>query len=326
MAATEDAGGAVPARLNWLFDVVEVLDPVVGWRSYTNAEVGLAVGASEDAIALARAGGQVSHDLLKAMAHFFGIAPAFFGDDPIEVAHAHEKVLTHAVRDCGLRSFRICRGSAPSAESSSSGELDANPRSRTPREVEPDGHSSGGDGADGRFWSSFLTGTVDVAQMQALCQNLVTVLRMRAPFDPVELCRRLGTYRGRRIKVRGVDLGTTTSVGHVAQQRQVDSILYEKAAPSPQRDLVIFHEVIHLVREHLDVGESMTCGVVASPAAGIRNSYADWREWEAEVGARMLAMMSRRRPRPNDLPADTGTAERSIASAFGFVDLGQPRP
>ncbi|MGI8311689.1 hypothetical protein [Saccharopolyspora hattusasensis] len=271
-----------------------------------------------------RASEDTNPGLLDAIANFFGVDPAFFGDDPAEVARAHEDVLRRALRDCGLSGFRICRGFAPSAVSRWGG-FGWGLGLRTPSGVGAEAHASR-DGVDsGRIWSSARTGSVNVSQMQALCQDLIAALGMRPPLDPVELCHRLGQHRGRRIKVRGVDLGATTSVGHVAQQRRVDSILYERAAPTPQRDLVIFHEVIHLVREHLNVGESLTCGIAASRATNAQGSYADWREWEAEVGARLLVTMSRQRPRPNDLPTGVGAAERSIAAAFGFVDRDQGR-
>jgi hypothetical protein len=45
--------------------------------------------------------------------------------------------------------------------------------------------------------------------------------------------------------------------------------------------------------------------------------YSDWREWEAETGARLLAAMADLRPRP-DHPARTGRAEMPLAAAFGL--------
>lgn len=105
--------------------------------------------------------------------------------------------------------------------------------------------------------------------------------------------------------MRAVDLGGTTNVGHLVPKRRADHVLVDLSAPAPQRDLVVFHEVIHLLLGHLS-DEPLTCADQA---------YADWREREAELGARMLAAIAAERPRPNL----AGPAEQPIAAAFGFV-------
>jgi hypothetical protein len=167
-----------------------------------------------------------------------------------------------------------------------------------------------------------MTAPMSQERIRTLCQDMVHELGIRPPFGPHELCRRLGDSRGRPIKIRATDLGATTSVGHLVPRRRVDHILVEQTAPASQQALVIYHEVIHLLRGHLDVGESLTCGL-AVPADDTGQSghgaYADWREREAEIGARTLSAMSRERPRPNVLPMAAGPADQSIAAAFGFT-------
>ncbi|MGH3628732.1 MAG: hypothetical protein ACRDRL_15025 [Sciscionella sp.] len=162
---------------------------------------------------------------------------------------------------------------------------------------------------------------MSAAQLHHLCHDL----GIAPPLDPFVLCERLGRHRGRPIRVRGATLGTTTSVGHLVRQGHIDRILYDTAAPQAQRDLVIYHELVHLLRGHLDAGESLACGVRLLEHADAdgdlppRRMYSDWREWEAETGARILSTMSRARARPNMLPTKPGSAEHGIAAAFGFT-------
>ena len=159
---------------------------------------------------------------------------------------------------------------------------------------------------------------MSTAQLHALCGKLVDDLGMHPPFDAYQFCERLAGHRGRRIKVRATDLGATSGVGHLAPTRDVDRIFVERDSPAPQQALVIYHEVMHIVRDHLATGDSVTCGIgpADDPDAG---AYADWREWEAEVGARELARLAGERTAPNRLPQAPGSAEDSIAAAFGFT-------
>lgn len=150
-----------------------------------------------------------------------------------------------------------------------------------------------------------MTAPLSDDRIRHWCRRLVRDLDMRPPFGADELCHRLAARRDRPLRVRAVDLGGTTNVGHLVLKRRADHILVDQGAPAPQRDLVVFHELVHLLREHGD--EQLAC---ASPA------YGDWREREAEVGARVLAALAAERSRPNL----AGPAERSIAAAFGFVE------
>lgn len=312
--------GSVADRLNWLFDVVAAQDPATGaWRLYTSAEAGRALAgvAGRMAVERLRAGAAALPDQLAALARFFGVDPAFFGDDSAAVNQIRDDLLARALRDCGVHSYLICRMSVPvAAQREQLRHALLRERAATGtrqtwhddwRFTEP-GHDSETTG---------MTATpMSVAQLHLLCQSLVDDLGLTPPFDPYELCKRLAARRGRRIKVRATDLGATSGVGHLAPTRDVDQILIERNSPAPQQALVIYHEVMHIVRDHLAVGDTFTCGVDAGEDAG---AYADWREWEAEVGARALARLAQERPRPNRLPLASGPAEHSIAAAFGFT-------
>lgn len=161
-------------------------------------------------------------------------------------------------------------------------------------------------------------------QIRVRCVELVRDLGILPPLDPVALCRRLSGHRGRRIRLTAADLGSTTSVGHLVVQSRSDRILYERSAPLPQRNHVIYHELMHLVLDHLADGEPLTCGSTLFTGGGDGEDglYAGWQEWEAETGATILSGMSRERRRPDRLPTSVRPAEQGIAAAFGLVAGG----
>ncbi|QWF85204.1 ImmA/IrrE family metallo-endopeptidase [Amycolatopsis sp. CA-230715] len=353
------AAEGVADRLNWLFEVVAApvetgdaatdreAEEVDGpqWRPYTNAEVGDALAAAlgrdhpaagRAAVERLRAGGAATDEQLAAVAEFFGIEPEFFGDDQSRVDAVRDQVLELAFRDSGVSGYLICRGRRPSAAhrriqlwkalhtvrptALPSVNVSPSHSRRSPADRRDDRPLPDGASQDS---GSSMTAPMSEAQLRTLCRDLVHDLGLGTPFDAHELCRRLADRRGRPIKVRAIDLGATTGVGHLVPKRRADHILVEHTAPASQQALVIYHEVIHLVRDHLEVGDTLTCGLAVDPDDE-QGAYTDWREREAEIGARTLSAMSRERPRPNRLPVAAGPADQSIAAAFGFV--GRPRP
>lgn len=319
MTSGNTGTGSVAERLAWLFDVVVVQDPATGaWRPHTDAEVTAAL-ASQVQVDRLRAGEPPSPGQLAALARFFDIDPAFFGDDPAVVAEIRDSLLVSALRDCGVRSYVICRMSVPLVTQREQLRLALlrERASASPWQTWHDGlrfekpdHDSGTTG---------MTATpMSLAQLHTLCRTLVDELGLVAPFGARDLCERLAAHRGRRIRIRTADLGGTSGVGHLAPTRGTDQILVEQNAPEPQQTLVIFHEVMHIVRDHLAAGDTFTCGVGAAEDAEA-GAYADWREWEAEAGGRELARLAHERPAPNRLPPAAGSADHSIAAAFGFT-------
>jgi hypothetical protein len=183
-------------------------------------------------------------------------------------------------------------------------------------------------GVDESFEDLLMAERMTGQQLRGLCVELVTDLSLRPPFTPWTLCEELARHRGRPIKLQAADLGATSSVGHLVAEGERDRILYERAAPSLQQATVIYHEVIHLTRDHLDGQTALTCGdslgddehdeggAVVTTAGG--SLYSTWQEWEAEVGSTILMQMSRRRPRPDSLTRAAHPAEHGIAAAFGL--------
>jgi IrrE N-terminal-like domain len=320
VTASGAEAGSVAERLNWLFDVVVAQNPATKeWRRYTSAEAGQALAGvpGRRTVEQLRSGASAHPGQLAALARFFDVDVAFFGEDSAAVDQIRDDLLARALRDCGVLSYMICRMWMPVAglreqlRHALLRERAATSTWRTwhdDRRVEEPGHDSGTTG---------MTATpMSMAQLHTLCRSLVDDLGLHPPFGPHELCERLAAHRGRRIKIRATDLGATSGVGHLAPTGHVDRILVERNSPAPQQALVIFHEVMHIVRDHLAVGDTFTCGVTDDSVAG---AYAEWREWEAEVGARELARLARERPRPNRLLPAAGSAEHSIAAAFGFT-------
>lgn len=159
---------------------------------------------------------------------------------------------------------------------------------------------------------------LSAVELRQLCGSLMTEARLLPPLDPHMLCSRLGEVRGRPIRVGGADLGGTTSLGHLVAFETYDRIIYERAAPHPQQAHVIFHEVIHLVRGHLDADDILTCGVIVAGGSPESGLYSHWQEWEAETGATILSELMRERRRPNELAPSAATDELGIAGAFGL--------
>lgn len=160
---------------------------------------------------------------------------------------------------------------------------------------------------------------MSAAELAALCEELVWQLDLRPPLDPHEMCRRLAKTRGRKITVVARDLGGEVSIGHLKAGLRSDRIGHDQNAPAPLAAHVIFHEVLHIVRDHLSGPGDRICGTNFGEAPEDVSLYADWTEWEAETGATYLSEMSRRRSRPRVLSRNARPADRAIAAAFGLI-------
>ncbi len=160
-------------------------------------------------------------------------------------------------------------------------------------------------------------------QLRAVCAELLEDLGLPAPYNAWQFCERLGENRGRRVRVQAADLGGVTVIGHLLALSGHDRILHDSRAPRVQQELVIYHEVMHLVLGHLDdTDDSLTCGsllVEDETGDGVpQHSLAH--EWEAETGATELARLGMLRQRPDEYVAQSRWhAERGVAAAFGLV-------
>jgi hypothetical protein len=298
-----------------------------------------------------RAGHDENDCDLEAIAAFFGAPPGYFGDDPGVVAEAQDMLLSHALRECGLRTYVLCRSLTapgllrrellrralerlrsrwrPDTDHHIVGtEVDTPPAAPLPWEDQADRsgqqrlHPSRAAIRGGRVRASQRP--MSEAQLRTLCIKLLHDLDILPPLTPELLCQKLGQARGRRLKLVADELYTTSSVGHLFSTARRDVIAYQRSATRPQQAHVIYHEVIHLVLEHFDGTESLTCGALdATDMDGEHDGlYTRWQEWEAETAATILSELSAQRADPRLIPKDPQQADRSIAAAFGLIRDG----
>lgn len=163
-------------------------------------------------------------------------------------------------------------------------------------------------------------------QLRARCADLLDELGLVPPFDAWQLCDALGAARQRRIRVQGADLGGVTVVGHLLAAPGYDRILHDSRAPRAQQELVIYHEVTHLILGHLEGGDSpaLTCGALVRDGEAVDDDaglqYTAGHEWEAETGATEFARLAALRPRPAEYVRQAKWhGERGVAAAFGLV-------
>jgi hypothetical protein len=340
-------------RLNWVFDVVTV--PVSqstrAQRLQSTEEVGRALagrpgfGDEETAaavIAALRSGRAASQEQIVGLAAHFGVTPRFFTAELDEVTADGSRILNSALQECGVEDYHICRipGSVriqcdqvrkalPALRAPDpTAEPDPDPVADDQTTTRRDDANDASGGPEGRNAVTGLgeSGPMTAGRLRQLCWCLVLDLGLLPPLDPYEVVDLLGKHRGRRIKIKATYLGGTTSVGHVCSLRRVDKIFIEASAPWLQQATVIYHEAMHLIRAHLEAGESLRCGgsvlgedTTDDASGALGGMYSDWREWEAETGARLYTKLTRMERQPNKLPRTADGPERGIAAAFGFV-------
>jgi hypothetical protein len=329
--------------LQWLFEVVSIpTSPDTGQlqrRSLTRDELterlhtllGLSRASCRALLARIRAGESVTRVELDAVATSFDAPLSIFSGHPALVAQAQDAVLTRALEDCRVMSYRVCRVSVlvgrrrlevlHQAVTHQLAELSDETATKPTSTWKYNARRSGGGAMS-------VNRAMSKAEMRVLCQRLLRDLDLALPVTPPALCRALEEVRGRRIKLIAAELGTVTSVGHLTCKANRDLIAFHSSASTGQQAHVIYHEVMHLVRGHLSGTDSLTCGAL-EPAENLdriveeahedATLYTAWQEREAELGATILSELSRHRPAPRHLARDAGQPERNIAAAFGLT-------
>jgi hypothetical protein len=327
------------------------------WRPYSRAEVGRVLSAelgvsTADATMLVEgvlAGHSEDAAALDVIAEFFGADTAYFGQDPERVAAAQDELLDRALRASQVNTVIACRAvtlpadrrrarlirvlnvvrGRPGGEGTAARAADVvNPPSpagptwhhRDRRDLDQPGPLTWA-GANSREVAPVRPLTA--RELRELCLQLLRDLDIVPPLEPELLCRRLGEHRGRRIKLIAEEVFTTSSVGHLICKPRLDVIVYQRTAPRAQQAHVIYHEVVHLVRAHLDGSGSLTCGALRETATSTGGElYSDWQEWEAEAGATVLSELSRQPAHPRLVSRDTPSPEGGLAAAFGLIRDG----
>lgn len=141
---------------------------------------------------------------------------------------------------------------------------------------------------------------MDEGELRRLCRATLRELGLRPPLRVGQLCERLGAARSRPIVLESrADLPVSGGFGCLCPFPDKDLIVYQRNSTPPGRDWIIFHELIHLIRGHVEPegpGGTLMCGALLterdSAARQGHTLYDDWKEWEAETGAAILAEWS----------------------------------
>ena len=161
-----------------------------------------------------------------------------------------------------------------------------------------------------------VSGPWSASTIQTYLRHVLDGLALTPPIDPDELCARIGDRRGRRIELVARALPPDTTSGLLISYKTKELIVYQAdTTPAHQRHIV-FHEILHLLRGHLDDDrESAICGALLGTSNGESEDslYGDRQEWEAETGATILSGWS---SAASSAQAPTEEAQR-LGSVFG---------
>lgn len=143
-------------------------------------------------------------------------------------------------------------------------------------------------------------------QLRALLGHTLSDLGLVPPLTPHDLCRSLGRQRVRDLELRERDLPPGVASGLLLSYANQDVIVYQRLTTPAHQAHIIFHEVVHLIRGHLDHNGGSVCEALLAHRRDGRPGtlYGQWQEQEAETGATILSGW-----------ADTATASTPIADA-----------
>jgi hypothetical protein len=158
-------------------------------------------------------------------------------------------------------------------------------------------------------------------ELRRYCRALVSDVGLSPPLDPVIFCQRLSDSRGRMIKLFPREIPVAAAVGVLMATNDRDLITYQAATTLAHQGHIIYHEVIHLLRDHVISHGALTCGGLlpeasaeSGPPLPRRSLYEDWQEWEAETGATILSEWSHWSPQAGAGVARSTRARRLYAA------------
>lgn len=82
------------------------------------------------------------------------------------------------------------------------------------------------------------------------CRRLLRELDMRPPFDVAQMCARLGTLRGRPVRLLAHPLPAPGPFGVWLATSSADHIVYQQQTTRPHQVHIILHELGHLIADH----------------------------------------------------------------------------
>lgn len=140
---------------------------------------------------------------------------------------------------------------------------------------------------------------MDERELRRFCRRTLTALDLRPPLSAEELCARLGSARGRAIVLVARDLDAANAFGCLVPMRTRDLIVHDANLSRAHRDHVVFHEVVHLLRGHVDRTATQDGPLICGPrpaGAAQGTLYDSGQEWEAETGATIFSTWAQTEP------------------------------
>lgn len=135
-----------------------------------------------------------------------------------------------------------------------------------------------------------MTGIGEV-ELRAELGQLLRAVGAEPPVEARELCRLVGAHLGKPIQVAGRPIPTASGAGAAMAVGDGYLLLYQAATDQVHQTHIILHELVHIVRGHLEseVAGGLNCrfsdeGDSPEPP----DSAARVMEWEAETGAAIL--------------------------------------
>ncbi|MBE1598817.1 MULTISPECIES: ImmA/IrrE family metallo-endopeptidase [Streptomyces] len=133
-------------------------------------------------------------------------------------------------------------------------------------------------------------------QLRRYCRRLLRHLDIRPPLDVHELCKKIGQYRGKEIRLIPWELPIPGPSGVWLSQPGAETIFYQRETSSLHQDHIILHEIGHILADHEN--DLITADVFSDPGPDFpelllnqgfqRTSYSEDYEYEAELVATII--------------------------------------
>lgn len=131
---------------------------------------------------------------------------------------------------------------------------------------------------------------MDENGIRRVLRKLLRELDLHQPLRVEELCERLSQDRERPIVLVSTELATAGAFGTLIRMPKKDLIVYQSNLSTTHQDAIKFHELTHLILDHVSPGSddapSLNCVLGAQTQA--KTYYDNQLEWEAETGARIM--------------------------------------
>lgn len=159
------------------------------------------------------------------------------------------------------------------------------------------------------------------------CEKLVEELVLPTPFSARGLCELVGAQRGRPIVVTAIPASAGRTGGMTVSSADLDVIYYQEHTSPLHQELIILHELAHLLRGHTDgAGAKAEFYQRLFPSLDWRKvqetlgrtTYANRQEQEAEyIASLILHRVSLARRPDRHVPSEGGGLGARLERALG---------